>query len=414
MRIIINIFLSFLILTSISHGAERIQLVWADSVLGSMTVGSRHRNFQGNVQFRQGDVKVYCDNAIQYIEENRLQLRGNVKIIQNTLTLTAPEIHYNGNTYIADALNGVEIKDKKTTLTAQQGDYSTQTYIANFYGNVRIDDDSVTILSDVIKHSRVSRNSFATGNVTVKGKHTNAILTGDTVNHFPNEHYTIASGDPILIQIDTNQSNTNKFDTLYVSSRVMESYRFPGDESYEFTDDVEIIRGYVSARADFTRFSKTKENMELYGKPIVWYGDTQLHSDSIRISLPNNKLSVIKANGNALTCSKESHIYQNRINQIIGNQIEIKFKNEEIDKIISVGEAMSLYFLFDGSLPDGASRSGADTIKIFFAGGEVDEILWLGSIPGNVYPENSIQNSPQQYYLPGFRWSVKKPKKREK
>lgn len=84
---------------------------------------------------------------------------GNVVIKQNTITLKSPTIHYDGNTYIATAKNGVKITDKETQLTAEYGTYSTQTLIANFAGNVVVEDDSTIIYSDFVTHNRNNRVS---------------------------------------------------------------------------------------------------------------------------------------------------------------------------------------------------------------------------------------------------------------
>jgi lipopolysaccharide assembly outer membrane protein LptD (OstA) len=127
-----------------------IILEYADTLAGMGSEGQRIRDWKGNVRFRQNDVLVESDLARQYLDANKLDLIGNVKITQDSLVMTAPKVFYNGNSKIADATDSVMIINGGTTLTAKKGKYSTETKIATFTGDVFIDDDSSTISADKI------------------------------------------------------------------------------------------------------------------------------------------------------------------------------------------------------------------------------------------------------------------------
>src|SRR3989339_253161 len=466
LKIIIWIFIVMLptILICQEAGKQEAPIVLrnADSMFGYPTANGSVREFNGNVVLTQGNVTVRSDKAIHYMDLNIADLTGNVIITQSDMVLKAPHINYNGNTRIAVSDGGVELKDKEVTLFADFGKYSTETLIADFEKNVTmldgkstlkakfgkysrkteiadfdenviVEDDSATITAKKVTFDRNNRNSFAYGNVVVKGKFSNVILTGDTVINLSKDRYTKAYGKPVLYQIDTiktvelsstfNESQPfltdsgevvkYEFDTLSISSDTMEAYRNLDAEIYIFTNNVEMNKGNSAAIAQFSIYMKQDEVINLMGKPIVWYDSTQLHADSISISIPERKLRAILAYGDALAATRDDSININRINQITGEDIRINIEQDTIRKIESYGNAKSLYFSSGTDSDEGAARNSSDSIIIDFDLGKVYSILWLGGIQGEYFPLIMFEADPLKIFLPNFRWSDKKPKKRE-
>jgi lipopolysaccharide export system protein LptA len=439
---------------------EPIKLIYADVLLG--TESGKVKEFRGNVKFSQGDVNVNSDRAFHYLDLNVADLFGNVIITQQDLTLKAPHINYNGNTNLAVADGGVELKDKDVTLKADYGKYSTETYFANFekhvtmwdnkstlkadsgqysrkthiadfFHHVIVDDDSATTFANHVTYDRNNRNSFAYGNVYIKGKFTNVILTGDTIINFPKESYTKAYGKPVLYQIDTIKvirydSSVNektllmndtskitiyKFDTLSVSCDTMEAFRNGDSSRYVFTGNVEMTKGNSYAKANKAIYYNDKEIINLTGTPVVWYDSTQLHADSIVISLPQKRLNEIRAYGQAIAGSRDDTLNPDRINQIMGDNVNVLIIQDTIRRINSYANAKSLYFSATSESDEGAARNSADSIIIDFDMGKVDTILWLGGIQGEYFPSIMFESNAQKIFLPAFRWTDNKPKKRQ-
>jgi len=450
------LFTIFLYLSYSQPGSEKpIELKYADSLVGTRGDSSNIREFEGHVKFIQGNVTVYSDKATQFLTENRAELTGNVRVLQEDMVLKAPKIDWNGNTGLAFAYGGVEITDKNQKITAERGNYSTNTYIADFqdnviasddsvtinanriqynrhtrnsyaYGNVRVEDDSTLIFTDYGEYSRTTRESYAYSHVLVAGKYNSTYLSGDTVFNIPEKRYTVAKGNPVLNQIDTIRKSKKiitlgdsmhlneqdsiwfEYDTLSVTCRLMEQFR-DGDGVFLFKDSVRIVRNKLTAVAQNATFHKKSGEIILQGTPVVWQDSTQLHADSIVIFMPDNKLRALHSFGNALAATREDSLDVNRINQIIGNEIEIKFDRDTIQAIFSYGNAKSLYYMQNKDGEDGASRAACDTIFVEFVLGEAENIRWLGGIQGNMYPEQIIID-PKEYYLPNFRWMKDKPK----
>lgn len=478
LRFIFFLFLFIPLLAQIREkekSSQPILLRNADSLIGSKTEFGTIREFIGNVIFEQGSVVVRGDRAIHYIEENRAILYGNVVISQEDLTLYSEQINYYGSTGIAESPKGIKISDKNAILKADFGEYNTKTQIADFrdnvsvtddtvtiisdtikyfkknrlsyaYGNVKIEDDSTLIFADMIEYDRNDRQSKAYGNVLVKAKTQLVYLLGDTILNYPPQRYTIATGKPYLIQIDTvdkreedlelhsinlkgssgavlykeryyllkenNSLISFKLDTIIISADTMESFRSNNRELYYFKKNVQVYGSNLKGKADLVVYDRIKEDVELIGAPVIWYDSTQIVGDTLNVILSNKKIKEISAFGNAFTASREDTSNPTRINQIFGNRIIVSFNNDTINGVFSYGDAKSLYFLKNEDSAEGVSRYGCDSLFVEFSEGKAVKIHWLGSVVGEYIPENILIVSPEYYFLPNFKWVEKKPLKK--
>ncbi len=402
----------------ISGPSQPVILKYADSLVGGTSPEGPTRELIGNVQLTQGNVTVTCNRAIQHLLTNRVELIGNVKIEQGTLTLLAPRVDYNGQTNQSFANNGIKVIDRATTVNASQGTYSSLTHIVNFRQNVVVEDDSLKIWADALDYHRDTENSFAKGDVLLKPKKSRTYLEGDSVANLRRENYFSVSGKPLLLQIDSVQTedesvkNGFKYDTLIISSEFMESYRGVA-ERYLANGNVEMTRGVIASRSDSAIYEKSNELIRLLKTPVLWMDSTQLFADTMNVSIPQRRLKAIYAIQNAVAVSRDDSVYTDRLNQLTGKNITINIGEDKVENIVSEGDAKSLYFLFSEEGADGMVRNTSDTIQVAFAEGKPDAIRWLGAIEGESFPEKIIAGKTNDYNLPEFRWSPDRPLKKE-
>lgn len=388
---------------------------FADSLIGSRGNFGPIREYFNNVRIFQGDIKITCRYAIQYLMENRSELQGSVVFEQNGMILKSPKVSYDGNKKIAKAFNGLEIIDGRNKIISRSGNYDANTYEAQFFENVVMENDSALIYADVAHYNRKTKVTELYGNVYVKGKFSNSRITCDTMISKSIEGYSIAYGSPVLQQIDTNKAKDSipqKLDTLIISSKVMETFRGE-NEIYVFTDSVQIFKEGMKIKTGWADFNKKYNRIKLLKNPKVWMDNTLLYSDSITVMLSENKIKSIFLQNSAVSASVEDTNFSSRINQIIGDEIFIKFYASKINSMDSYNNAKSLYYLMNDTIPDGASVSACDTINVSFTDGKPNEILWNGKVVGDVFPENKVDDNPKQYYLPKFIWYTDKPLRKQ-
>lgn len=415
----ISIFILVLVNT-IDIYSEPIILKYADKLVGANDESSNSRTLIGNVQLQQGNVNVNCESATQYILLNKYRLTDNVVITQNNLILKSQHIIYDGNSYLATAVSGVTIDDGSTHLKANKGDYSTKTSIANFYDNVVLQDDSVIIYCNYINHNRKTNDSKAINNVLIKGKNTNVFLFGDTVVNISNTNYSLVSGNPFLYRIDTltqniqldtngNSCENYTFDTLSIKSDTMEAFRSNTNEYYHFFRNVELIKNNISAKANNVYFYKHKQYFVLYDEPVIWYGNSQLHADSIIVYFDDNDIKRIQAVNNAIIVIENDTNNYNRKDQLYGNEINIFFETDSLKIIKSNGNAKSVYFMLNNNEADGLVENNAEKIKITISSTGINDIELVNQIQGYYHPEQFINGVEKNYYLEEYKFSDNKP-----
>jgi lipopolysaccharide export system protein LptA len=362
--------------------------------------GEDVRELEGNVRFRQGNVRVWCDKAVQFLNRNEIELTGNVKIVRDTVTLTSRRGRYYGNQRKADGDGNVKLKTPNVILYADFGTYYLDEKRAFFQRNVRVVDSLTTIFSEQLTYYEKERKSIALLNVKIVNAGNNVTMWGNYLEHYDSTHYSKMTEQPRLMQIDT--TDKGEIDTLAVKSIVMESY----DDSTKrliATDSVVIIRGTLAARCGLVQYYRKDEKIDLFHSPIVWYEENQVTGDTIYLTLHDNKLETADVRSRAFVASQSDSSFPNRYNQLTGRRIALKFIDNKLRETFVERNAISLYFLYNDSAANGVNKTSGDYILMKFKDGKPETITISKGIEGSYYPENLIERTGMaSYNLDGF------------
>jgi len=390
-----------------------IELRTADSLLGKTIGGEEVRELIGNVHLVQtssaGEViKLWCDRALRYMTQNKAELFGNVRIVRDSTELHAAEGIYYGDEKRAVMKKNVRLQRGSMTLTSNAGEYFSEEQRAHFTGEVVVVDSASITYSDQLTYFEEDERSIAVGNVRVVNPDQAMTVYGDSLVHFGKIHYTLVPKNPRLVQIDTTDDGT--VDTLVVVSRLMEAFRDPYDR-FIATDSVLIARSDLSATGGRATYFSKRDQMILEHQPIVWYGENQVMGDSMVVSMEDRKLRSVYVRGRAMAVSRADTAYHNRFDQLTGRELTMYFANQKLERIEAVRNAISLYYVFDESRPNGANRASGDRIRIDFIDGIVNDITVVGGVQGEYYPENMMMSREHRYNLDGFRWIERRPRR---
>jgi lipopolysaccharide export system protein LptA len=405
---IIFLFLICGCIVTYAQESNIIVLEHADVFSGKQTQsGEDVREMEGSVRFHQGSVRVWCDKAIQYLAKNEVELNGNVKIVRDTITLTARKGRYFGNAKIAVCEGNVKLKSKSIVIYSEQGTYYADEKRAYFQKNVKVIDSSATIFSDQLTYYEKDRKSIAILNVRILNPSDNVTMFGNYLEHYDSTRYSKMSENPRLIQIDT--STDGKIDTMVVKSILMESY---DDTSKKLiaTDSVVIIRSELAARCELVRYFRGDDRIQLFTKPIIWYQENQVTGDSIELYLEKNRLKKAVIKNRAFVISESDSAFKTRFNQLSGRLITLHFKQNKLQEAFVERNATSVYFLYDDSTSNGVNKATGDFISMFFEDGKPKTISIVKGIEGNYYPENLVVKDESKYQLDGFLLRKDRPK----
>ncbi|MGQ9799473.1 MAG: OstA-like protein [Ignavibacterium sp.] len=443
----------FLLLSILSFPQEKEMIVViGDSLIGRVENGESIREVSGNVILTQGNVRITCTRAIQYLSRNDAELIGNVVATQNTLTIKTERGFYYGNLRKTSSNSGVILDDKKVILTADAGEYffdenkavfqsnvklfdtastltSQQlTYLRNedraiATNNVKIIDSANTIFADTIDHFRKTQITFASGNVVIKNNENNFLLFGEHLEDYRQDKYTVIDKLPMLVQVDSSKSidslgfETIRLDTLFIQCKVMEVYREPV-QKFIATDSVIIIRDLFSSKNDMTVYLKdeekiiTKKISDEHKQPVLWYDNSQLTGDSITIYISDKKIRELDVDGNAFMVSQNKNFNQ-RFDQSSASGIKMFFEDNKIQRAEFFGNVYSIYYLYDDEQPNGLMKTNSKDAVILFEDNQVSEVKLYGSPGSEYYPEQQVNGNEKSYLLPKFIFINERPDKQK-
>ena len=225
MRLIKIISISILTITFLlSQESTPFVLDNADELIGKIINGETVRELKGNVSFHQGNFKVKCNYAIQYISKNELELEGNVRMQQDSLTLRSDKAVYFNNKKTANCRQNVELIEGATTIRSEYATYDVDKKIAKF-------SQRVTIIS--------SKDD--------------ATITGDEADFNDKLNYMKIYPNAKLVQYIKVDENAK--DTLAIKSDLMESFN---------DGDLLIAKKNVLMARD--KFSSSSGEIHLYWK----------------------------------------------------------------------------------------------------------------------------------------------------
>lgn len=262
----------------------------------------------GNVRLSHEDIKMTCNKAYYFQNENYIKAFGNVKMIQgDTLTLSSKYAEYNGvvkNAYFSGGvvLNSPEstlttdtiyfdrntqeayfnsngtIVNKNNTLKSKAGRYYVREKKYQFLSAVELKNPDYTIKSNYLDYKTTQANSALKGPSTIVGK--------ETFIYTENGHYNGKTNTGYFLQKSyiKYKDRLIEGDSLYYDRKTEFA---SGTNNVKITDSINkaIIKGhygeiykqkdsvYITKHASI-RYKVENDSMFVYAKKIFLTGKT--------------------------------------------------------------------------------------------------------------------------------------------
>ncbi|HET6511061.1 MAG TPA: OstA-like protein [Candidatus Kapabacteria bacterium] len=341
--------------------------VTAESFSQSTRDGQPVQHLSGNVRFSQGNLYGSADEAFQFMLENRLELRGNVIIRQDTLELKAPRVDYDGVTRIGHAEGGVRLSDRDNVLTAYEGDYDMNSQIAIFHNNVRIAQGNTIITSNDLTYFRATQTSVAKGKVQVKSD--TGVLHADQVTHVRALGEMTAVGNVVLNSDSLDMSsdwlyNSEPQDLMFARGKVVVIAKanntiISGDTLARFgkRQYIHVPRSPLLRIADssITRDSLSGRDLVTYDTAFVKASEMEIfQGDSARfIATDSVRMirSTFSATGGKMIYDQKNELIRLFANdrqrmwydstEIVGDSIAIHLKDNRVERAFAFGRTFA-------------------------------------------------------------------------
>jgi lipopolysaccharide export system protein LptA len=502
-RFLVNIFFFYpllflpLILTGQNQGREnetRVELIRADEMRFDRSIAPDARRLIGDVRFRHEDAIMHCDSAWQFTVDNRFnaygnvyiqvndsveifgdklyysgktriaELHGNVKMIDNQMTLTTQHLYYNLETNTANYIDGGKIVDAENTLTSIwgfyyaddknfffRGDvelvnpqyvmnsdtlrYNTLTEVSYFFGPTTIVSDENTIFckngwydtrNDIARFSRdawfsngeqyLSGDSLfydrnrgygkAINNVLLKDSVQNTLVTGHFAEHFEKEFFSEVTRNAVLTVIAQN-------DSLFLHADTLRSiHDEKNDRRLLFAyHKAKFFRKDLQGLSDSIVYNFSDSTIYLYKDPVIWSENHQLTASRMEIkTAEDSRIESIHLFDAAFIVSKEDTI---SFNQIKGRRIVGYFRENELRRIDVFGNGEALYYVRDEDEHlIGINKSLSSDMRIYLEDNMVSRIVLFTNADANLFPPEEIPM--EQRFLQHFKWITdRRPQKKD-
>ncbi len=332
---------------------DRLDLIHADKNTGKKIGSEQLRILSGNVHFVQDTLSMFCDEAVFYEIQEKLEFRGNVLIDNRQRKIRADKIVYYPKTKLAVCTGKVKITGENDSLYAEHFTY-------NF------------------EHKDASGRK----NLYILDRTNNVQIWGDRGVYDQNKNYSMVEQNARLMKIDTASS-----DTLIIKGRRLEYFDVEDNRRAVVQDSVIILQGGLKAQCDSAVYYPDLNIGWLKMKPIAWYENNELSGVEMKVHFDSLKVRDIYVYGDGIAKSLADSA-KGRYNELKGKSIEFQIENDKPKTIIARDNAISLYYLKEKENDQGSNFATSDSIFIHFKNGELDSINIIGGSEGIFYPEN--------------------------
>lgn len=441
-----------------------VEIVRADSGNGQVIDGETIRRLFGGVFIRQDSTELWADEAIQYVNREKIFFVGNVLIVDKTDSLTADTVWYDTRHKIGTATSqvrlfdgdvvvtapaatyyvddkyatfdsGVRLVDSATVLVSAKGKYWTEDKRAEFLVDVRLDEDRSHMEADSVTYFRETEISNANGNVFIQrfgGDEEDdepvdstrlTLLFGEQAYNDNKARFSRIEGDPLVVQL-RRDSTEGTIDTTLVRASLIEVSRTDSLERVIARTNVRLWQPDMAAIADsvvFDRLSPPEDStrtddstrfteVRLFQGPVVWQERTQITGDTLRMVGRDDQVDTVFVRSNAFVAQMDSLLQ--RVHQIKGVHLTGLFRDDSL-RTLDVGpNAEMVYYLADDEdKPDGAVKASGDTALFTFLKGKPSRVSVREGTEGTYYAEHLM---PPDLNLQGYTWvPEKRPEKRD-
>ena len=333
-------------------------------------------NVTNFVVFTQGTTTVHCDSAFFYRKRNAMQAFGRVKIVDDSVTITARKLYYDGNTRRAELRRNVVYTKGITRLTTHNLDYDVGAEISHYFNGGELNDTTNTLASEIGYF--YAKENFADFKNDVVLTAPDYVLKSNELHYdtrtkiatTPNATEIIAENGSTTLHSDGGEFRTVKDQSLFVDGKLETPNNFlEGDDLF-----FDKLNKYYKAEGNVKLIAKDKDIIiigdegyndktntisKIYGNPVmkrVMENDTfyisadtlvyiESDMDSLKRVLAYSDVKIFKQNlqgladslvyylSDSLIYMYENPILWNKNSQIEGDTIQMEISENTIKRM---------------------------------------------------------------------------------
>lgn len=364
----------------------------------------------------------------QYTPDNHQAIfRDEVKLVNPKFVLTADTLGYNTETYQSDIVGPTTILyDEETTILSTNGWYNTQTELSMLLDRSRIIHvDGITLTGDTIYYDKANGYGRSLGNIESTDSTNHMTLYGNVSEVWEDGGRAYVTDSAMLL----DWSDSTAFTYMHADTLWTEEISYPiftlkmrdsllvdsvmvaqnpdtiwRDTTYQQLRafwHVRVFRNDIQAVCDSARYHGRDSLLTLFGMPICWNEDNQMSADQIDIYFKNETVDYMHGVGNALAVKREGF---SEFNQLAGKEMLAYVKDGDVYLVDVKGNAETIFYPRedDGSYV-GVNRTQSSFVKMYMQNRQIDHVVFTTATTGVMIPID--QALPEETKLSGFFWA---------
>lgn len=168
-----------------------------------------------------------------------------------------------------------------------------------------------------------------------------------------------------------------------------------------------IYSDSLQGRCDSLSYFQSDSLLRMFYQPVLWSGSRQISGDTILSKMDSSSIKQVYVPRNGIMVSRSGPVKADMFDQIQGNKMWAYFNNNNIDSVVAMPNAATIYFATDeDSAYVGASEVTAEKVKITFDttadGQEIRKIRYDKNISSTMTPMKDVV--PSLLRLSRFKW----------
>ena len=352
-----------------------------------------------------------------FMDEKKYRFVSNVNIYNPQYIVNSNQLDYYTELNKAYLFGESKIEGENYTIKCKTGFYDLEKEKGFFKKNAILYYDNKIIKGDSLYFESEKNYAAATKNVSIFDSINNSIIKGHYAEIFKAKDSAVVTKKALSINIIDR-------DTLYISADTLLATGPDEKRIIRAYYDVRILKNDMRGRSDSLHLDRlagltkllskplTRKQEQIFtevdrnkSNPVIWFNKSQMSGNNILLmsNKKTNKLDSLKINGNVLIIEKDT-LSKDGYNQIKGGLLDGSFRNGKLDNIIIKKNTEMIYYLYNDEDFQliGIDKTTCSALKMDFLDGEINDITFLVTPSGNVYPEEEIPLNDRT--LKGFIW----------
>ncbi len=358
--------------------------------------------FKGGVTVN-GEDTLTSRNGYYYSDNDEFFFKDTVVIINPQFNMFSDTLKHNTITKTSYFLGPTEIINDSNYIYCENGWYNHEKDIAQFNKNAFLRNKATTINGDSLYYNRNNAFAKAYENVVINDTTEKAILQGNYGEYFEKPDSSLMTDRALFIKI------TDENDSLFMHADTLRSYKdslLTEEDSIRIISTVlayshaKIYKSDFQAKSDSISYSSQDSIIELYYNPVLWSEENQLTSDFMKVITVNEEVTEFHLYDNSFIIAQSDSV---RYNQILGKDMKCYIKDNELYKVDVFENSKVTYFARDDDeLLIGVNKISCTNMNIYLNDRTIKKIWFYTEPKAVMYPP--LSRSPESYKYPGFKW----------